>query len=512
MDRIIKREVETGCEYTLPDYMGDIKRVLFSSASAIPTGKFVSDGGLELSGLVNFDVVYSDSEGKLTAFSASADLDIKEPIDTACEVDAEMSARPSAISVRVVGPRRVALRSSFSVSTTISGESALGIEGDVFGDNDGDTVETMSAGINALCSRFHASGEREYAEEACRLVGVTSEDVEIIATSGRVTVTEAISEDGGIRVKGEMVITSLVRTEEQPPFAVKKIIPFDERIEIDGVMPTDSVFANAYLTSETMGIAEDGDATVLSANAICEFTLMISENKEIEVTKDAYLIDRECKNTYERLNYLEHVATVRMADDFSEKVSREEIGLSSAREIILINADSRVDEKVISGDSIEISGICRVNGVACEISPSGQPTYVPFRTDVPFALSGGCGCLIPSEAEFECALSVRNLECTFESDNLCVSMTVLGDARIVCPRSIERLASCMVASEEKIDTFPSKIVVYYPDEDETLYDVSKLHHVRMADVARKNGISVETVSREGNPPLRAIGVKHIMLP
>ena len=512
MDRIIKREVETGCEYTLPDYMGDIKRVLFFKASAIPTGKFVSDGTIELSGLVNFDVVYSDSEGKLTAFSQSADIDVKEPIDTACEVDAEMSARPSAVSVRVVGPRRVALRSSVSVTATVSGEGEIVIEGDVFGDNANDSVETMSAGINALCSRFHASGEREYAEEACRLVGVTSDEVEIIATSGRVIVTEAVSEDGGVRVKGEMIITSLVRTDEQPPFAVKKIIPFDERIDIDGVMPTDSIIASAYLPSETMGIAEDGDATVLSANAICEFALMISQNKAIEVTKDAYLIDRECKNTYERLNYLEHVATVHMTDDFSAKVSREELGLSTAREIILINADSRVDEKVITKDSIEISGICRVNGVACEISPSGQPTYVPFRTDVPFSLSGGCGCLIPGEAELECALSVCDLECTFETDNLCVSMTLLGDARIVCPHSIERLASCTVAGEGKIDTPPSEIVVYYPDADETLYDVSKLHHVKMADVAAKNGISVETATCDGNPSLRSLGVKHVMLP
>ena len=194
MDRIIRREVETGCEYTLPDYMGDIKRVLFSSASAVQAGKFISDGELELSGIVNFEVIYPDSEGKLTSFTASADVDVKEAVDTSGDIDAEMEISAGAPSVRVIGPRRVALRCSASVAVTVSKDNSSEIEGDVFGTVGRDDVETMSVGIKALTSRFYASGEREYAEEACRLVGVTSDEVEIIATSGRVNVREAIAD------------------------------------------------------------------------------------------------------------------------------------------------------------------------------------------------------------------------------------------------------------------------------------------------------------------------------
>ena len=512
MDRIIKREVETGVEYTLPDYMGDIKRVLFSSASIVPTGKFVSDGELLLSGLVNFDVVYSDSDGKLTAFTASSDIDVKETVAASSEIDAEMYSKLGSVSVRVVGPRKVVLRTSVSVSLNVSDESALSIEGDVFSDSSREGAETMSTSIKALSSRFYASGEREYAEEACRLVGVTSEEVEIIATSGRVNVTEAICEDGGVRVKGEMIITSLVRTEEQPPFAIKKVIPFDERIEIEGAEFGGSVKANAYLTSQTIGIAEDGDATVLSANAICEIAVAVSENKEIEIIKDAYLVDCECRSGYERIDYLERIASLEIDSDVTHKVNREELGLQTAREIILISADPKINEKKAVGDSVELSGVCRVNGVACEILSSGQPAYVPFRTDAPFTVHVNSSCHIPVEAELECRVMLGDVECTLDPTDICISLTVLGEVEINCPHSVERLVSLSVVGEEKLDTPPSEIVVYYPDDDETLYDVSKLHHARMADVAAKNGISVEASSHDGAVTLHSLGIKRIMLP
>ena len=512
MDRILKREVETGCEYTLPDYMGDIKRVLGASASAVPAGKFISDGTLELSGLVNFEVIYSDSDGKLTAFTASADLDVKEGVDTSGEVDASMELGAGAVSLRVIGPRRIALRSAVTVSVTVSEESRSDIGGDVFGESSREDVETMSVGIKALSSRFYTSGAREYAEEACRLVGVTSDEVEIIATSGRVNVTEATAEDGGVRVKGEMIITALVRTDEQPPFAIKKIIPFDERVEIEGAETGNGVSASAYLTSETVGIAEDGDATVLSANAICEIGVRLSENRNIELIKDAYLIDRETRSAYERLDYLEEVARLRIDSELSHKVKRSELGISEAREIVLVNAEPKIEEKHATGDGARITGVCRISGVACEISASGEPVYSPFKTEAPFTVSASSTSRIPDGAELECMIRVGDIECTLEPDALSVSTDLFGEVRVITAHSIERLASCSAVGEERIDTPPSEIVVYYPDADETLYDVSKLHHARMADVAAKCGVSVEASTNDGVTPLRSLGIKHVMLP
>ena len=512
MDRLFKREVETGCEYTLPDYMGDIKRILFSCADAVPSGKFVSDGSIMLSGLVNFKVLYSDSEGKLTSFTQSAELDIKENADISGDVDVGMVIRPESVSGRVVGPRKVALRSLVSVSVTVSGENDVQIHGDVFGDPTRDDIETMSVEISALTSRFHTSGEREYAEEATRLVGVTSDDVEIISTSGRVTVFESVAEDSGVRVKGEMIITSIVRTTDQPPFAITKTIPFDEHISIEGVREGEFVSANAYLTSETMGVAEDGDATVLTANVICEFALAVSENKSIEVIKDAYLVGKGSSCEYNELGYLERIADLRSTDEITHTILRDELGLGGVRDILMADASFKPCEIKNLGGSVEISGNVVFSGVACEVSGGEQLVYLPFKTEAPFCVRVNSSSQISEDSTVDAVITGGEIRCSLDSERLSLLVDVNSELHIRREHSEKRLYSFTECSDGEVEACLSEIVVYYPDVNETLYDVAKLHHVRTSELAFCNGIAVDASTSVTGETLHSLGVKKVLLP
>ena len=53
-------------EYSLPDYNGDVKRVLAVNPRLSPDGKFVGDDTLEVSGGVTYDVVYIDKDDEVT--------------------------------------------------------------------------------------------------------------------------------------------------------------------------------------------------------------------------------------------------------------------------------------------------------------------------------------------------------------------------------------------------------------------------------------------------------------
>ena len=64
---------ETGAEYLLPDYNGDVRRILYTSATPRPSGSFVGDGNVEYSGIVVYDVVYLDGDGVLSSVSFTSD-------------------------------------------------------------------------------------------------------------------------------------------------------------------------------------------------------------------------------------------------------------------------------------------------------------------------------------------------------------------------------------------------------------------------------------------------------
>ena len=224
MNRKITKECESCCEYVLPDYMGDIRKVLTSRARVVPGGSFVSDGGVEISGVVEYEIVYSDSENKLTVISCSSDYAIKAQADTEeCEgVFAESYV--SLPSIRITGPRKLVIKATVGTDAMLMSEAHLSVSGDAFEREE--TPECATRAINIAYSRNGESGEREYAEEAERLEGVRSDEVEILSTGGSVRVIETESVDGGVRIKGELIIDAIIRTPVQPAIAIRKIIPF----------------------------------------------------------------------------------------------------------------------------------------------------------------------------------------------------------------------------------------------------------------------------------------------
>ena len=86
MNRKITKECESSCEYVLPDYMVDIRKVLTCRARIVPGGSFVSDGAFEVSGVVEYEITYADSENRLTVISCSSDYSVTAAVDTeACD-------------------------------------------------------------------------------------------------------------------------------------------------------------------------------------------------------------------------------------------------------------------------------------------------------------------------------------------------------------------------------------------------------------------------------------------
>ena len=75
MNRRLQKDCESSCEYILPDYLGDVKKLVSSVARVVPSGHFESDAELECAGIVSYDIVYLDSENKLSTASFSSDYD-----------------------------------------------------------------------------------------------------------------------------------------------------------------------------------------------------------------------------------------------------------------------------------------------------------------------------------------------------------------------------------------------------------------------------------------------------
>ena len=64
---------ECGVDYTPPDYMPEIRKLLRVDARPIPSGRYFHEENAEFSGIVAFTVIYSDGEGRLSAVSQNGE-------------------------------------------------------------------------------------------------------------------------------------------------------------------------------------------------------------------------------------------------------------------------------------------------------------------------------------------------------------------------------------------------------------------------------------------------------
>lgn len=508
MNRVYKKDCESYCEYTLPDYMGDVKKILSVNASAIPSGKFVGDGEVEYSGVVTYDVLYSDAEGKLTRLTASSDYDLTLPTDTSTYIDSLAEPQIANLSTRLTGPRKLIAKAVVSNRITASYEDAIETVGTAFAE--GNTPEVAKKSVRLENLTYVSSPEREYAEEAERLTATMPDQIEIIATSGAVRVYESTPVENGVNVKGEIVITSIIRTDEQPPFAIKKNIPFDETVTFENIESDMQTLFDGYLTSVTTGLAEDGEDTVVTVNAIAELVGIAGKNKDVEIITDAYLKDADTDASYEDYSYSELVAMSAVEETVSLSIPRADVGCEYIRNILTMSADVRSLERRATQNGIELSGDIALCGAACEINDDNNESYVPVKLTAPFSVLLKTAVELPADAEIEARAAVVDVDCGIDPDVISAKCTLKIGYRVTKCASVRRMTECNSIIGTEHSERPHCITVYYPEDGESLFDIAKKFHTTGAKIAADNKLAEPTLSAM-NSPDSVIGVKKLII-
>jgi hypothetical protein len=474
--------------------MGDVKKILSSSAVCVPSGKFASEGEVQFSGIVTYEILYSDFEGKLTCISASSDYDISVPTDGDSYSDSACEPKVSALSVRLTGPRKLVAKASVSALVRISSDVKVEAEGSAFAENM--QLETVNENVTVEKTLFATSPEREYAEEA-EHVAAPAESIEILTTSGIVRVLESVAAEGGVEVKGELVITSIIRVSGEAPFAIRKTIPFSETVSIEGAMPGMMTLAEGYLTSATAGVSEEAEGSVITVNAIAEYVCVASTNEDVSVIADSYLRNRDTETVYETSSFssLMEMRSVECTAAFDIPLS--DIGCENIRDVLVLRADMRQNDKSVVQNGMEIRGDAVISGVACEINEENTPVFLPIKFTSPFAVFVNSSCQIPENSDVECKILPWGAEHTLDGERMSVRCRLGVNYRVCQPRRVRHVVSCNAVGEAEYVNTLSKITVYYPDGEESLFDIAKKFHTSAGKLAEDNGLT-EAAMASGN--------------
>ena len=490
MIRKFQKECESTCEYILPDYLGDVKKLVSTSAKAVPSGQFGNDTEVEYSGIVAYDIVYLDSENKLSAASFSSDYDFSFPVDSDKYIDTYSTPVLSNFTVRLTGPRRMIAKANISSDVYVMESFAPVSSGNAFSEGEG--LEKITNTVN-IASAIKSEGvEREYAEEAAALEGVSADEIEVITSNAYVRISESVPVEGGVNIKGELVVTAIIRTPDTSVFAIRREIPFDETVSIDGALSDMSANTDVTVSSVTFGVSENENSTLLVANVIMDLSSIVFYNESIEIISDAYLKSRDTETQYEKLKFTSHVAGETKSGSINLKIPKSELGLENIKEILALNHDLKGLALQNDEKDAKFIGEASFSGVACEISDDGESSISNIKFSTPLTVEVNLSCQMPENSKLCAKIYPAGCEWELDADNLSIKLWYTV-AYSLGKEGVENyVSSCEIIGDTEYGKSLSTVSVYYPEENETLFDVAKKFHTTVGDIAADNMIAEPT--------------------
>ena len=493
-------------DYSLPDYNGDVKKVLAVKTKVFPTGKFVGDNLLEFSGSVGYDVVYLDSENTVTHAEFTTDYDGAVRINSEIYVDSDIATSVSSCSLRLVGPRKLSVKALLDNEVRITESKSYEISGDSFDEYE---PEVSTTTVNVLAHHFAKGESKEYTEELISIEGAISDEVEILLTDVEFVLDTVENEDDNVKVNGCYKILLLYRNSDSTPRMLTKEISVSETVALECASSSRYIGVRADVTSVKGRVepTEDGVSIAVSFSAVP--VIYGIKNTELEVVLDAYLKERGVDNEYTEFGYTEHICTESMEEKFEAKVPLSELGVENAREIIWCESAPRVEKCDFDENGVIIDGEIRFSAIACQVNENEEETYSPIKLNVPFTQNVKYSCQKHDNMRANCDVRCFDSKMIIDSNYASISCVLSTSVGVNSQRRQRCLGSSYLTDDE-YSRDESIVTVYYPDITESLFDIAKKFHTSVSAIAENNRLT-QSVFASSLEPLGSFDIKKLII-
>ena len=468
---------ETGSDMILPDYMGDIKRLLSYKASVLPIGG-LGDSPAAYSGTVEYKVLYIDSEGELTEAAFTSDYEYSAKTGEECIGSIEKPEITS-LTVRASGPRKLSAKAILSSDVIIMCEdessSIILPESAVLKKN---TVN--SAGFLALENK-----ELELAEEI-KLEGIGAEEIDLVSSGSEFVFEDSEFSEGSVRVCGSVDAYAILRLGGSSLTRVEKSIPFEAELECP--VREGRAFPVGCISSLHININNDGGqngaCTSLVFSVIAELGANVLYTEKREIVEDGFIPNHKCENSYGRVEYLEAICADSLAKPLSFEVERGRECEACITEIIAVEPTLKTtSERVEEGYLVMAGEISFLT--LCGSTESHEPLAI--RTSHGFEIREKLNTPECEGAKRIIRKHVLGSKVSLDSGKLYIKCRLCLEYLFFKNREARSLMEMKNIEGCKADD--STVRIYYPENGESLWSVAKKYGISPEELCRENSIS-----------------------
>ena len=498
---------ESHADYILPDYQGDVRKILFTEASLRPSGRFAGGDEVELSGVVVYNVIYLDSDGDLSSAEFTSDYDYSVKCSGESYKDSVSETNISNFAIRLIGPRKMSARASLVGSVRLSESDVLEVSGDAFDGECSPEVNTKNVKIRKESTSKVT--EREFAESLTRLDGIVQDEVKVVYSRVEPQVESLEMEDEAVRLRGKLSLLAVIRVADESARTVERQISFDESLGFEGLSSDMKLMPEITVSSVKTLVNADENGCEVVSSAILELCAVAESNESVELTLDSYLKSCPTDNTYSDFNYQSLVDVSSVIGMHNAEIEKSELESVNIDEIVFLSVVPKVERVELCRDRVDIVGELRYSGVASEVV-DGKTSYVGVKFTSPFATNVNTSCQNHENLRAEAKVTASFSSATVDANRVYAGCS-LESTVILCADSCESvLSSSKKRENEKYEKASAVVTVYYPSDDDTLFSVAKRFRTSGLKIARDNDIS-EAVFAADNENGSLKGIKKILI-
>lgn len=502
-----QRELSTELteEFTLPDYQPEVRRLVGVTATVRPPARYIGGGEAELSGGVDYTVLYVGNDGTLAAAPLFAEYRFALALDPDPDMDATDApglvalVTAESVTARVTAPRKLTIKCRLRAQTRCEMTCLIGerYSGELPEGTElcrlTDTLESVSV----------YSGIEEgltLTEEV--IPDGTVDDLQILSAEGKVFLTSLEAGSGEVRCRGEVYLTLTVLHEpngaetfsllSEPVSAEKGTAPtappqlstLTRKLPLEATIPVEGADVSCRATA--WGTCTDLSVAVEEGRILCELGLALEaicqKREQTEYTKDLYVAGRDSSCTYRDRQIPIGICAGLGNLSAHGTATLSELGIRPGAQLLNVTGTASVAGVTVEKERAVLSGNVRFALMLADVSGevSSAEALFPFR----YMLEGERLTETTPELCCQAVAQLISSRARIDGDRLVVdgeialSYSLTGERTVKMPELL-RLGEIRRESS-------GELRLYYPAPGETLWEAAKRFCVPVTALTEQN--------------------------
>ena len=489
-DRTEKAKVT---DVSLPEYYPNIVKIIKTDGVVSSLYTDQRDNAVTLSGTANIRVTYvSDQNGYIK--TASFPLDFEHTFDARFVRDEnalyvyEPYAYVLAASSKPKGPRSIEIKSNIALGVTVCDDR----DTELLSEDGAQDVELHPNTVRTA-KRLRLPTASENLHDDITLESGMPAASEIADSYAMLRLDDIKTENGALVYNGTAAVKCTYRAENGDPSAEAEYVYLTKDVPIGGEVVDERVeegmaaVGRLVLTDIECGCSFDpyGESRIINVNIGCDFVGEVFSESETEYFDDGYCPSYECDFKHSTYNCERIAGKIAETAYISEK-------LHSDRSSLVQISDTYMQLNV--GGAEVADGVLFVNGKASVwisgLDERGEPDCLNTSFNLHTPLEGVRDVspdkkYVVSADLSSCDASIQNGEIVIEAE---------ADIRGVALEKfrIDAISSADVNYESPKEKCKSEYIIYYPDRNESLWDIAKKYEMPEDDIKSANGLKPES--------------------